>query len=173
LHGGQSIRACADVPIGVWQALARCSLRNVEQVAMLKALNTCCVRQMPDPTHRCRARRRSIVAGALACLGAAVGAAARGDSVAAEVWIDLSEPVPAGAPDAAEARQRRLRVSAQQERVAQRLRELGVTELGRVVHTRNAILARIAPQQTQAVLDIPGVRRLRPSRTLHPPKPLP
>jgi hypothetical protein len=93
--------------------------------------------------------------------------------MAADVWIELSEPLPAGAPDAAEARQRRQRVSAQQERVSQRLRELGVTELGRTQHTRNAILARVAPQQTQAVLDIPGVRRLRPSRTLHPPKPMP
>jgi hypothetical protein len=128
---------------------------------------------MPDPTHRCCARRRWVVVSVLTTLGVAAGAAVPGDAVAAEVWIDLSEPVPAGASDASQARQRRLRVSAQQERVAQRLRELGVTELGRTMHTRNAILARIAPEQTQAVLDIPGVRRLRPSRTLHPPKPMP
>lgn len=128
---------------------------------------------MPDSTHRSHARRRWIAVCALTTLNVAASAALAHDPAAAEVWIDLSEPVPAGAPDAAQARQRRLRVSAQQERVAQRLRELGVTELGRTVHTRNAILARVAPQQRQAVLDIPGVLRLRPSRTLHPPKPMP
>jgi hypothetical protein len=98
---------------------------------------------------------------------------AQGDMAATEVWIELSEPVAAGAQDAAQAKQRRLRVAAQQERVAQRLRELGVTELGRTVHTRNAILVRVAPQQTESVLAIPGVQRLRPAQTLHPPKPMP
>jgi predicted component of type VI protein secretion system len=124
---------------------------------------------MPDPTHR----RHWIVASLFTTLGVAAAATVPDDAVTAEVWIDLSEPVPAGAPNAAQARQRRLRVSAQQERVAQRLRELGVTELGRTQHTRNAILVRIAPEQRQAVQGIPGVRRLRPSRTLHPPKPMP
>jgi hypothetical protein len=100
-------------------------------------------------------------------------AAAQSDAAPAEVWIDLSEPVPAGARDAAEAQRRRLRVAEQQDRVAQRLRELGITELARVVHSRNAILARVAPQQSESVLAIPGVRRLRPAHSLHPPKPMP
>jgi hypothetical protein len=128
---------------------------------------------MPDDINLNRARRRWIMAGTVVVIGAALDAAAQSDAAAAEVWIDLSEPVPAGARDAAEAQRRRLRVSAQQERVAQRLRELGVPELARVVHSRNAILARVAPQQVRSVLAIPGVRRLRPARTLHPPKPMP
>jgi hypothetical protein len=127
---------------------------------------------MPDHRIRHRSRRR-FIGGAIASLVAAGGAAAQGDKAASEVWIELSEPVAAGAQDAAQAKQRRLRVAAQQERVALRLRELGVTELGRTVHTRNAILVRVAPQQTESVLAIPGVQRLRPAQTLHPPKPMP
>jgi hypothetical protein len=127
---------------------------------------------MHDHRIRHRARRR-LIAAAIASLGAAGAAVAQGNMAATEVWIELSEPVAAGAQDAAQARQRRLRVAAQQERVAQRLRELGVTELGRTVHTRNAILVRVAPQQTESVLTIPGVQRLRPAQTLHPPKPMP
>jgi hypothetical protein len=128
---------------------------------------------MADDINRCRARRRWVMMGALATLATTMRAFGQAEPVSSEVWIDLSEPVAGGSQSAAEASQRRLRVSAQQARVAQRLREIGVTELGRTVHTRNAILARVAPEQTQAVLDIPGVRRLRPSRTSHPPKPMP
>lgn len=127
---------------------------------------------MADEIARCHARRRWVMAGALATFGITTGAQGQDDPVTSDVWIDLSEPVPAGAQNAAEAKRRRLRVSAQQDRVSARLRELGVPELGRTVHTRNAILVRITPQQTQSVLAIPGVRRLRPSRTLRPPKPM-
>ena len=123
--------------------------------------------------ERCAARRRWGLAGSLVMLGIATGAEAQVEPAVRDVWIDLSEPVAAGALDAAEAKRRRSRVAAQQDRVSKRLRELGVTELGRTAHTRNAILVRIAPQQTQSVLDIPGVRRLRRSQTLHPPKPMP
>ncbi len=131
-------------------------------------------RSMPDDRTRHRARRRCIMAGALASLGVAIDAAADHDTTAGdEVWLDLSEPVPAGAQDAAQAQRRKLRVAAQQDRVAQRLRELGVAELGRVAHSRNAILARVTPQQAEFVRAIPGVRRLRPVQTLHPPKPMP
>jgi hypothetical protein len=128
---------------------------------------------MPDEIDRCQARRRWVMAAALATFGITAGAQGQGDAVTSEVWIDLSEPVPAGAHDAAEAKRRRLRVAAQQDRVSERLRELGVPELGRTVHTRNAILVRITLQQTESVLAIPGVRRLRPSRKLRPPKPMP
>jgi hypothetical protein len=127
---------------------------------------------MPNEIRR-QPRRRWALAATLVMLGITTGARGQVDPAPRDVWIDLSEPVAAGAHDAAEAKRRRLRVSAQQDRIAQRLRELGVPELGRTAHTRNAILVRIAPQQTQAVLDIPGVRRLRPARTLHPPKPMP
>ncbi len=128
---------------------------------------------MHDDSIKHGTRRRCIMAGALASLAVASDAAAQRDAVASEVWIELSEPVPAGAPDAAQAKQRRLRVSAQQDRVAQRLRELGIAELGRIVHSRNAILARVTPQQADSVRAIPGVRRMRPAQTLHPPKPMP
>jgi hypothetical protein len=128
---------------------------------------------MPNDINTHCARRRWVVAAALAALGVAVKAAAQSDVAPAEVWIDLDEPVPAGAQGAAEARQRRRLVSAQQDRVAQRLRELGIVELARVAHSRNAILVRIVPQQRQSVLAIPGVRRLRSAHTLHPPKPMP
>jgi hypothetical protein len=131
-------------------------------------------RPMADDTHRCRARRRWLrVAGAFATLSVATHTAGQSEASPVEVWIDLSEPVAAGAADAAQAQQRRLRVSAQQDRVAQRLRELGVVELGRIVHARNAILVRIAPEQVASVLAIPGVKRLRPVQTLHPPKTMP
>jgi hypothetical protein len=128
---------------------------------------------MPDNSTRHGTRRRWIVGGALSPLAFASGAAVQAGAAASEVWIELSEPVPAGAEDAAQARQQRLRVAAQQERVAQRLRELGITELGRIVHSRNAMLVRVTPQQAEAVLAIPGVQRLRPVQSLHPPKPTP
>jgi hypothetical protein len=127
---------------------------------------------MPDDIRLHRFRRRWIVAGTLAMIGTATAAAAQSEAAPAEVWIDLSEPVPAGARDAAEARRRSLCVSEQQDRVAQRLRELGITELARVVHSRNAILVRLTAQQNDSVLAIPGVRRLRPAHSLHPPKPM-
>lgn len=128
---------------------------------------------MPNEINRCTGRRRWVMAGAIATLAITSGARGQSDPLPSEVWLELSEPVAAGAQSAAEAKRRGLRVSAQQDRVAQRLRELGVTELARTAHTRNAILVRMAPQQTQAVLHIAGVRRLRASRTLHPPKPMP
>ncbi len=125
---------------------------------------------MPDELNPRQARRRRVVASTL-CLGAALDAAAQDETESTEVWIELSEPVPAGAQNEAQAQRRRQRVSAQQERVALRLRDLGVVELARVVHVRNAILARVAAQQARSVLDIPGVRGLRPARSLHPPRP--
>ena len=128
---------------------------------------------MPDNSSTHHARRRWIMAGGLAMMAVALDAAAQSHTAPTDVWIDLDEPVAAGARDAAQAKRRRLRVLAQQDRVAQRLRELGVPELGRIVHSRNAILARVAPEQTESVLAIPGVRRLRPAQTLHPPKPMP
>lgn len=128
---------------------------------------------MPDALTALRSRRRSIILGMLAPVGIAFSAAASSDAASTDVWVDLTEPVPAGARDEAQAQQRRLRVAAQQDRVAQRLREIGVLELARTTHARNAILVRITAQQTQPVLDIPGVRRLRPSQSLHPPKTMP
>lgn len=128
---------------------------------------------MPDAINSHRSRRCWIIFGAVAPFGVVIDAAAQSDAAPAQVWIDLSEPVPAGAKDAAEAERRKLRVSAQQDVVAQRLRALGVAELGRIVHSRNAILARVPADKRPCVLAIPGVVRLRPTQTLHPPKPMP
>lgn len=130
-------------------------------------------RPMPPNAHQPRRRRWMIVSGAVATLGIAMHTAGQSEAKPNEFWIELSEPVPAGARDAAQAQRRRLAVAAQQDRVAQRLSELGVVELGRIVHSRNAILVRITPEQAAAVLAVPGVRRLRPVQTLHPPKPMP
>lgn len=99
--------------------------------------------------------------------------AAAADTLAdtVEVWLDLSEPVPATAPDDAEARRRAQRVAAQQRAVAAELQRLGATELARVRHARNAIAVRVAADQLEALRALPGVLRVRPVRTLHPPQP--
>ncbi len=88
-----------------------------------------------------------------------------------EVWLDLSEPVPAGAGNEAEARRRAERVARQQRAVAAELQRLGATELARVRHARNAIAVRVDPGQLDALRAIPGALRVRPVRTRHPPRP--
>lgn len=129
-----------------------------------------------DSSISSRGRRR-LLAGSLGMFGTAVDADVNAnrpsDNAPIEVWIDLGEPLPAGAPNASEADRRRARVSAQQDRVADLVRELGGVELARVRHARNAILVRIAPDQVAALRALPGVVRVRSTRTLHPPKPMP
>lgn len=88
-----------------------------------------------------------------------------------EVWLDLSEPVPAGAGSEAEARRQAERVARQQRAVAAEVQRLGATELARVRHARNAIAVRIDADQLDALRAIPGVLRVRPVQTRHPPKP--
>src|SRR5262245_10007680 len=88
-----------------------------------------------------------------------------------DVWVDLSEPVPAdGIGDDTAQRQR---VDRQQREVAAQLQQLGGQELARIRHTRNAIAVRIDPGRLDAVRAIPGVRRVRPTAELHPPELLP
>ena len=107
---------------------------------------------------------------ALLCDGA-VAAAPAGAMV--EVWVDLSEPVPAASDDPANAGVHRQRVDRQQQQVAHELRQLGAVELARARHTRNAIAVRIAPERLDALRSIPGVLRVRPAQNLHPPELLP
>lgn len=90
-----------------------------------------------------------------------------------DVWVDLSEPVPAGAADAAQARRRAQRVALQQQQTLKSLKDLGATELGRVRHARNAIAVRIAPERLDAVRALPGVLRVRAADDLQPPRPTP
>ncbi len=113
------------------------------------------------------------MAGALAAVGTGVHAAQAIETAAAEVWIDLSEPVAAGAADSAGAQQRGRQIALQQDRVGDRLRELGIAEVARVRHVRNAILVLATAAQRDQLRAIPGVVRVVPAHTLHPPKTTP
>lgn len=124
-----------------------------------------------DPSDPPRRRRAWLAVVLAPLLGAAAAAAADVPSPAVDVWLDLSEPVPAGARDEAQARRRAERVARQQQAVAAELQRLGAIELARVRHARNSIAVRVDPAQLGALRAIPGVRRVRPVDTLHPPKP--
>ena len=109
-----------------------------------------------------------LVAAAL-LLGAAAGALAAPPASpkavvgAVELWVDLGEPA---AASGAERRQRR---QAEQDRVGERIRELGGEVTVRLRHARHALLVRIAPEKVADLRRIPGVVRVRPAHTLHPP----
>jgi hypothetical protein len=109
----------------------------------------------------------------MGALNTAVDTRASSDRTAAETWIDLSEPVAADAVDAAAAARQAHRVASQQDRFGEQLRKLGIVEVARVRHARNAILVRATPAQLDLLRAIPGVVRVRPVDTLHPPKPMP
>ncbi len=126
----------------------------------MSARNTPCPPDPPMPA------RRRLCAG-LACTAAGVTGAA---PAADEVWLELSEPLPATADGPTQATRRRARVAAQQQQIGERLRELGIVELARLRHGRNAIAVRLAPGQAEQVRRLPGVLGLRPVESLHPPK---
>lgn len=111
-----------------------------------------------------RSRRALLRAAALGVLGASFAAGAQEPT--REYWVDLTEPLPANAKDEAQ----RARVAAQQAQVAERMRAMGIELTGRVQHARNALAARMTREQAEAVRRLPGVRRVRDARTLHPPK---
>jgi len=106
----------------------------------------------------------------LFALLAAGRAAAEPASPTVEVWVDLSEPVPADADTSARAAAQRQRVDRQQQEVALELRRLGASEIARVRHTRNAIAVRIPSDRVEALRRIDGVRQVRRVETLHPPE---
>jgi hypothetical protein len=88
-----------------------------------------------------------------------------------EVWVELSEAPPLADADAPTSARQRQRVAAQQDEVGRALAALGAVEIARVQHLRNAIAVRMPRRSSAAVLAIPGVVRLRPTRSLHPPRP--
>lgn len=90
-----------------------------------------------------------------------------------DVWVDLSEPPPRPGSSASASQARRARMAEQQEAVAGTLRDLGAVELARVRTMRSSIAVRIDAARLDDVKAIPGVKRVRPARTLHPPKPMP
>jgi hypothetical protein len=106
---------------------------------------------------------------AILLAGAARRSLASGASTI-EVWVDLSERPPAPAATASSAAGQRERVARQQDRVAEALARLGAVELARVGKTGNAIAVRIDRARLDEVRAIPGVKRIRPARTLHPPQ---
>jgi hypothetical protein len=118
-------------------------------------------------------RRHWLIAGAMGMVSTGVNASECNDKSAIEVWIDLSEPVSATAVDPTVAQQRQRQVAMQQNSIGERLRELGIAEVARVRHARNAILVCGTPVQLDLLRGLPGVVRVRPVDTLHPPKPMP
>jgi hypothetical protein len=110
-----------------------------------------------------RTRRRLCAAAAVAGVSAPAWADGGGADMV-QVWVDLTEPV------AARDRPQAARVAAQQQQVGDALRALGAVELARVRHGRNAIAVRIDRRKLGEVAALPGVRRVRPAVTLHPPK---
>jgi hypothetical protein len=110
-------------------------------------------------------RRRWCVAAAASGVTATVGADGTHDGAGTvQVWVDLTEPATGGD------RQQAARVAAQQQQVGDALRALGAVELARVRHGRNAIAVRIDRAKLAEAAALPGVRRVRPAVTLHPPK---
>jgi hypothetical protein len=107
-------------------------------------------------------RRRWCLATAVACVVVPARAEGGGDMV--QVWVDLTEPATGGD------REQAARIAAQQQQVGEALRALGAVELARVRHGRNAIAVRIDRSRLAEVARLPGVRRVRPAVTLHPPK---
>lgn len=106
---------------------------------------------------------------ALLLTGALRGSLASGTPTI-EVWVELSESPPAPAAAASTAARQRERVARQQERVAEALARLGAVELARVSKTGNAIAVRIDRARLDEVRAVPGVKRVRPARQLHPPR---
>jgi hypothetical protein len=101
---------------------------------------------------------------AAAIPGAPLPAASTTSSDPVEVWVDLAEPA------ATSGFERQRRRQAEQQRVAELVRRLGGEVTVRLRHARHALLVRIAPDKIGDLRRIPGVLRVRPARTLHPPE---
>jgi hypothetical protein len=102
----------------------------------------------------------------LAAGSSATGAPGKGVDVEGrpvEVWVDLAETTATNGPE------RRQRREAEQDRVGERVRELGGEVTVRLRHARHALLVRIASDKVADLRRIPGVVRVRPTHTLHPP----
>lgn len=113
---------------------------------------------------------RLIAASAL--LSAALGPAAiAGETI--EVWLELDAPPPGLQASAPAAAARVARVRTQQDEIAAQLPALGAVELARVQRVGNAMAVRIDADRVAQLQALPGVKRVRPVRTLHPPRPMP
>jgi hypothetical protein len=99
------------------------------------------------------------------------GHAVAGPSV--DVWLDLSEPPPGLQTGTPSSLDRIARLRAQQDGVAAQLPALGAVELARVQRVGNAIAVRVDADRLSDLQALPGVKRVRPARSLHPPKPMP
>lgn len=109
---------------------------------------------------------------ALTLMGAWLGASAWAGEVI-EVWLELDVPPPGLQAGASAAEQRIALVRAQQDGIAARLPALGAIELARVQQVGNAMAVRIDADRIAELSALPGVKRVRPVRTLHPPRPMP
>jgi hypothetical protein len=112
-----------------------------------------------------RRRRDRWLAGAALALAASACGAAPTSEPWLEAWVDLAEP----AVDRVQGSTRQERVGVQQDRVAAQVRALGGVEIARVRHARNALAVRIDRDRLPELKRIPGVLRVRPTETLHPP----
>jgi len=97
--------------------------------------------------------------------------ASGGDTV--DVWVELTELPPDPAAGTAEMARQRDRVAAQQAAVGRALARIGAVELARVRNSGNAIAVRIDKSRVDQLRLVDGVKRVRPARTLHPPKQVP
>ncbi|MFT3955359.1 MAG: hypothetical protein QM722_13505 [Piscinibacter sp.] len=117
-------------------------------------------------------RRSDHLIAAAALLGGllAVGAQA-GQTI--DVWLDLDPPATVRQASAPASAARIALVRAQQDGIAARLPALGAVELARVQQVGNAMAVRIDADRIDELKALPGVKRVRPVRTLHPPRPMP
>lgn len=117
----------------------------------------------PRPTAR-------LIAAALSAVMLAAAARA-GQTI--DVWLDLDEPATGLQASSPQTHARAALVRAQQDGIAARLPALGAVELARVQQVANTMAVRIEVDRLPELKALPGVKRVRPVRTLHPPTPMP
>ena len=103
----------------------------------------------------------------------AMGVANASDGSTIDVWVELTELPPDPAAGPTEMARQRQRVAAQQAAVGRALAHLGAVELARVRNSGNAIAVRVDKARVDELRMVDGVKRVRPARTLHPPKQVP
>jgi hypothetical protein len=114
---------------------------------------------------------RRKLAASVCALVMGVASASGGSTI--EVWVELTEPPPDPAAGPTEMARQRQRVADQQAAVGRALARIGAVELARVRNSGNAIAVRIDKSRVDDLRSVDGVKRVRPARTLHPPKQVP
>lgn len=127
------------------------------------------LRDDPHVTHP-GLPRRLIAAAALVGALNATGVRA-GQTI--DVWLELDERAAGPQASTPETGTRIALVRAQQAGIAARLPALGAVELARVEQVGNAMAVRVDAERIAELKALPGVKRVRPVRTLHPPRPMP